>query len=298
MSMDQQESLNQIRRNNRLKRDFSHGAIYLALILFALYYFLPFFILFTKSLMTYNEAKSLSWVVFADIRNLQWGNFVEVFKMNFGLYLGNSLLIALLNVVGTVLSSFMAAYAFSKIRFHGHKIVFALTMGTMMLPGIVTQLPMYKIFIDMNWLGTRFPLFVPAFLGGGAVNIFLLMQFLRSIPNEIEEAARMDGANTLQIMVRIMMPILKPILLLIAVQTFLACWNDYMTPLLYVSENENLYTLALGLKFQFFSSGISANDKPQIQMAAGLLMVIPPLILFTLFQKELIEGVTLTGLKG
>lgn len=295
--MENAVSLERIHRQSRVKRGVKNGIVYLVLTLLALYYFLPFFILLTKSLMTYKEAKSLDFILFADISNLQWSNFAAVFDMNFGVYLGNSLLVCFLNVIGTVLSSFMAAYAFTKVKFHGSKILFALTMGTIMLPGIVTQLAMYKIYIDIGWLNTRFPLYVPSFLGGGAVNIFLLMQFLRSIPKDIEEAARVDGANTFQIMFRIMAPIVKPILLLIAVQTFLAVWNDYMTPLLYVSGDENLYTLALGIKFAFFSSGISANDQPQIQMAAGLLMVLPPLLIFAFFQKQLIEGVTLTGIK-
>lgn len=207
--------------------------------------------------------------------------------------LGNTLIVAALNILGVVISATVCAYGLTKVYFKGQKVMFAIILGTVFLPGTVTSIPLFTIYSKLGWVDTLYPLWLPIWFGGGAMNIFLIRQFMRGIPKSYTEAATIDGANSLQILFTVIAPLLKPILLYLAVTTFMSCWNDYSGPLLYLTGGD-VKTLALQL-FETF------RDEPSFelnaQMAVGVLMMIPMALLFGLFQNELTEGVANVGLK-
>lgn len=201
------------------------------------------------------------------------------------------------NIIGQPLTAAMAAYAFTKVKFSGRKIVFTAAMCTIMLPSILTMIPVYKIFVDLGWTNSLLPITVPAFFGGGFLNIFLMMQFIRGLPKEMDEAAVIDGAKTIHLMFYITYPLIFPVIALVAIQSFFFAWNDFMGPLMYITD-EDLFTLPVGIYNKFFTALTPLESMPNVQMATGVLILIPPMIVFMLFQKQLVEGVTLTGLKA
>lgn len=209
-----------------------------------------------------------------------------------GRYLFNSFWLVALNVIGQLFACSMAAYAFSRLQWPGRDGVFVLLLSTMMLPAFVTMIPTFLIFRSLGWYNTLLPLWVPAF-AGTPFYIFLLRQFMLGIPRELEEAARIDGCSWFGIYWRIVMPLMKPALATVAIFTFMATWNEFMGPLIYLSD-ERLFPLSLGL-FKFRSQ--YGSDFGML-MAASTLMTLPVIILFFLCQRYFIEGTTLTGLKG
>ncbi len=225
----------------------------------------------------------------------QWGNFVKaVTSIPFFMYLKNSLIIVVLVVTGTLFSATTAAYAFAKLRWKGRDKWFLVMLATMMIPIQVILIPTYIMYSYLGWLSTRLPLIVPAFFGGGAAfYIFLLRQFFKGIPKELTESAIIDGANHLQIFFKIMLPLSKPALLTVALFTFMATWNDYFGPLIFLS-NPDHWTLAIGLR----SFQTQFGGRYDLMMAASILIMLPTLLLFFFAQKSFIEGITFTGIKG
>jgi multiple sugar transport system permease protein len=208
-------------------------------------------------------------------------------------YLKNTLILVVMGVIGTLLSSSLVAYAFSRMQFPAKEKIFRILLATMMLPGAVTLLPQFLIFRSLGWIDTLYPLWVPAFFGGSAFNIFLLRQFFSQIPMELEDAAKVDGCTYLRTFWEIMIPQIKPALAVIAIWTFMGAWNNFMGPLIYVNSPENMpisYALAL-------FKGDRANE-PGLLMAFSTLTVVPVVALFAFAQKYFIEGVTLSGLGG
>jgi multiple sugar transport system permease protein len=229
-------------------------------------------------------------------------NYVDVLgseKMNFPLFTRNTLIIAGLCVIGMVLSSALAAYGFAKNKFPGRGVLFSLKMTSKMIQIPVVMVPLFTIFRWLNdhtgiqWLGTFKPLWIPAWFGS-AFNIFLLRQFFMTIPEEMSEAARIDGCTEFGIFWRIMLPLSKPALAVVALFTFMAAWNDFLGPLVYLQRPEQ-YTLAQGL--QVFQSQHGGTPW-QLLMAASVLVILPILVLFFLFQRTLIQGIATTGMKG
>jgi multiple sugar transport system permease protein len=166
-----------------------------------------------------------------------------------------------------------------------------------MLPMAVTLIPLYIIFRDLHWINTFLPLTVPAFFGGGAFNIFLLRQFFRGIPRELNEAALIDGANHWQIFWRVVLPLSRPALAVVAVTTAVTAWNDYLGPLIYLNTPDH-FTLALGLSAFAGNAGLVSQPQAQLLMAATAMMVAPILVVFIFAQRYLIQGIVTTGLKG
>jgi ABC-type glycerol-3-phosphate transport system permease component len=225
----------------------------------------------------------------------QWENFkTAVTAIPFFMYLKNSLLIVVLVMIGTLFSATTAAYAFAKLSWKGRDKWFLVMLATMMIPIQVILIPTYIMYAQIGWLGTRLPLIVPAFFGGGAAfYIFLLRQFYKGIPKELSESAIIDGANHFQIFIKIMLPLTKPAIITVALFTFMATWNDYFGPLIFLS-NPDHWTLAIGLRaFQTQFGG-----RFDLMMAAALLIMLPTLIIFFFAQKSFIEGITFTGIKG
>jgi multiple sugar transport system permease protein len=207
-------------------------------------------------------------------------------------YTANTLIIVALSTAGTLLSCSMAAYAFSRLRWPDRGLVFGILIATMMVPGQVTMVPVFILFSKLHWVDTFLPLIVPAFFGN-AFFIFLLRQFFLTIPEELLEAARLDGASEWRVFWTIMLPLSKPALLTVLIFTVLRDWNDFLGPLIYLTSEENR-TLALGLAHL---RGVQATEWG-ILMAASVLMVLPAIALFFVAQKFFIEGIALTGTKA
>ncbi len=212
-------------------------------------------------------------------------------------YVATSLFLVILNLVGTLLSCSLVAYAFARLQWPGRTICFALLLATMMIPPQVTMIPQFLIFQKLGWYNTLQPLWVMSFFAN-AFSVFILHQFLKGVPRDLEDAARLDGCGFLRIYWHIMLPLVKPTLAVIAIFTFLATWNEFMTPLIYLSD-QRLYPLSFGLyafQIQSLQPGTSAGIG--MLMAGSLLMTLPVIAIFFFAQRYFLQGVTLTGLKG
>ncbi len=222
-----------------------------------------------------------------------WSNFQQAFTLvPFASYFRNSALLAALNIVGTVASSSFIAFGFARIEFWGRRVLFAVVISTLMLPSVVTLIPTFVIWHAIGGVNTYYPLVVPAFFGN-AFYIFMLRQFYMGIPRDYDEAAFIDGANYLRIYWNIILPLSRPALVTVALFTFLSVWNDFLTPLIYLS-NPDMYTVALGL--QAFQG--QYNTQWNLVMAASAVAILPMILAFFFGQKSFIQGATLTGIKG
>jgi multiple sugar transport system permease protein len=223
-------------------------------------------------------------------RPFQWSNFVEVWhRAPLLRYTWNTFQIAFLLTVGTVLSSIPVAYALSRMRWRGREGVFVLVLATIMLPNVVTLIPVYIVFSKLAWIPSFKPLVVPAFFATDAFSIFLLRQFFLTIPKELSDAARVDGAGELQILLRIIVPLAKPAIAAVALFSFLYAWNDFFMPLLYLGQDPNLWTLGIGLS-EF--RGLHHVDW-NLTMAASILFIVPVIFVFILSQRAFMEGIKL-----
>jgi len=211
----------------------------------------------------------------------------------FHIFVFNSFYVCICCVTGQVLSACLVAYAFARMRWAGRDVWFVIMLSTMMLPKQVTMIPHYIIFLNLGWVNTLKPLIVPSFFGGGAFFIFLMRQFFKTIPLELEEAARLDGCSNFRIFWDIMLPLSAPAVATISVMSFIAHWQDFMGPLIYLSSFEK-YTVSMGLRmFQSIYGSF-----PHYMLAASNITLIPVLILFFLAQKYFVQGIVLTGMKG
>jgi multiple sugar transport system permease protein len=263
-------------------------------IAFSIVFLAPFaFILFT-ALMTRQQAlSSRIWP-----HPFRWQNFRDVFHI-FPLwrYALNTTLYASLSTIGVVLSSVPVAYALSRLRWRGRNAVFLIVLATLMLPAQVTIVPLYVIFVRLHWIGSLKPLIVPAFFGD-AFSIFLLRQFFLTIPEELLDAARVDGAGEFQVMTRVVVPLAKAGIAAVALFQFLYAWNDFFNPLVYSGSNPNSLTLAVGLSQLVENIQVHLGVLWNVEMAASVLFMLPVIVIFFFAQKAFIEGVTLTGVKG
>ncbi|MCA1997239.1 MAG: carbohydrate ABC transporter permease [Armatimonadetes bacterium] len=231
----------------------------------------------------------------------QWENFWKALSYNaedlgyipFLVYGRNTLYVTVLAVIGSVVSNTLVAYSFARLRWRGRDLLFGVTLATMMVPGPVLMVPTYVLFREFGWIGTFRPLWVPAFFGG-AFNIFLLRQFLKTIPMELSEAARIDGASEWQTFLRVIVPLARPALTVVALFTFMWAWNDFMGPLLYLTD-QHTFTLSMGL--QFFQSQHTGTPW-NLLMAASLIVVLPVIFVFLFAQRVFIQGIATTGIKG
>jgi multiple sugar transport system permease protein len=223
----------------------------------------------------------------------EWENYKTVVTtVPFAQGVVNTLIVTMVGLIGGLFTTSLSAYAFAKLRFPGRESLFYLLLGTMMIPGVVTMLPTFILFRQAGWINTFRPLIVPA-LFGGAWGIFLMRQQFKTIPNELEDAARMDGCNPFQTYARVIMPLSKPTVATLAIFGFMGGWNDFMGPLIYLND-PNKFTLQLLLAS--FSSFYST--KTNLLMAGAVLSLIPVLALFFAAQRYFIQGITLSGIKG
>ena len=260
-------------------------------IVLAAVFLLPFVFIVLTSLMTQQQALTKDLIP----HPFMWRNYVDIFREEpIWQYARNTVVYAGLATFGVVVSSVPVAYALSVIKWKGQRMVFLLVIATMMLPAQVTVVPLYLIFVKLHWVGTLRPLIVPAFFGD-AFSIFLLRQFFLTVPPELVDAARVDGANELQILWHVVVKLAKPAIAAVALFQFLYAWNDFFNPLLYTLNNNKIWTLSVGLsQFTTTHRGVLWN----YQMAASVLFMLPVILLFLFAQRAFIEGVTLTGVKG
>lgn len=272
------------------KRQERNGKIivYIVLILVSLLLLAPLIWMLSTSLKPMNEIVRFPPTILPE--TVVWQNYLDTIQsFPFFKYMGNTLFITFFVVLGNVFSNSFIAYGFAKIEFPFKKVLFALVLATMMVPGFVTMIPQYILFTRIGWVGTYLPLIVPAFFGS-AFNIFLLRQFYLAINNELIEAAKIDGANHLYIWSHLMIPLTKPALITVGIMSFNGAWNDFLGPLLYITE-EDMYTLQIGL--QSFSN--QSTTQWNYLMAGATLVLIPSILLFFFAQKYFIEGMDLTG---
>ena len=222
----------------------SKVVIYALLVMVAIYFLSPFVYMLFSTFKTSAEAIAYPPSLFP--KEWQWGNYAKAWDAQpFGKYLLNSVIVTVLNTLGTVLSCSLVAYGFARYNFKGKNILFMILLSTMMIPWDVTMIPQYMEFKAFGWINTLLPLIVPSFFGS-AYYIFLMRQFLLGVPKEYEEAARIDGCNDLQIWWKVYMPIMRPCLILVGVLNMITVWNDYLGPLIFLQDRSK-YTLALGL---------------------------------------------------
>ena len=214
-------------------------------------------------------------------------------KLTFGTFFRNSLFIGVINVVGAVLTSGLVAYGFGRLKFKGKGFWFAVLLMTLMLPSQVTVISQYIMYNNLGFIDTYFPLVLPYCLGGGAFFVFLLVQFVRSIPMELDEAAKIDGASTARIYWNIIFPLMKPSFVTVGIYAFIWSWDDFYSQMLYLSTASK-YTVSLGLRMFVDQAEIRWGEL----LATALLSIIPSVILFFVNQKEFVEGIATTGLKG
>jgi ABC-type glycerol-3-phosphate transport system permease component len=216
-------------------------------------------------------------------------------EVPFGRYLLNSLLLVVLITAGTLFSATFVAYAFARLSWPGRSVAFVILLATMMLPGEVTMIPSFLIWRQLGWYNTLNPLWVPAWLGG-AFFIFLMTQHMRTIPRELEEAARLDGLNAVQTWWYIIVPQVKPAAAAIAILTIMAAWNEFMGPLIYLRD-QSRFPLSLGLFAMRIDSGAEFGNDWSLFMAGNVLMTLPMVLVFAVFQRHFIQGMTLSGMK-
>lgn len=267
--------------------------VYTLLSILSVVFVFPFFWMVTSALKP--EYQIFVWPPQWIPDPILWSNFAKVFtnpRLPFDLFFRNTMIIEVAVLTGRLLSCTLVAYGFARLRAPGKNLLFAILLSTLMLPGVVTLIPRFILFNEIGWVNTFLPLTVPAWFGEPYA-IFLMRQFFLTIPPELEESARIDGASTFQVIRYIIVPLSLPALTVIAILTFKDTWNDFFNPLIYLGDAKK-YTLAVGLGFFHGQLDVKMN----LLMAASVVLLLPILILFFFAQRAFIEGVTLTGLKG
>ena len=283
-------------RGRRIAGKWTHAVVvYGLLALLSAFILLPIAWMVTAALKPDTAPVFTSPVEWFPTVHFRWETFREALldpDKPYLLHTFNTMILVTVNVFGAVLANSLIAYPFARLRFRGRNVLFAVVLGTLLLPGPVLLIPQFLLYYNLGWYGTYLPLTVPTF-AGNAFFIFLLRQYMRTIPPELDEAARIDGASHWTIYWRIILPLAAPALTVVAVFTFLGTWNDFFGPLIYLDETEE-FPLALALATNYSRVGTEWN----LLMAANLLAMVPPLIVYFVAQKKLIGGIASVGLKG
>jgi ABC-type glycerol-3-phosphate transport system permease component len=293
--MAQSREVGQVANRWRWRRVLETAGFYLLASALALVFVIPFLWLLSSSLK-----KPIEIYIFPPIwipSPIQWGNYANVLfgDVPFLLFFQNTVIITSLAMFGQLVSATLVAYGFARFDFPGRDALFVLVLSTLMLPDQVTLIPLYLTFNRLGWLNTYLPLIVPAYFGGGAFSIFLLRQFLRTLPRDLDEAAILDGCNSLGVLWWVLLPLTRPALGTLAIFSFIYHWNDFIGPLIYLNNSEK-FTLSLGLSyFRYVAQAGVGEPQEHLLMAASVLMVLPVIVLFFLAQRYFVQGVVLSG---
>jgi multiple sugar transport system permease protein len=283
----------QARRRKNWSRIFNRVLLYAVLVILSFLFLTPLIYMFLTSLMPLSQIGTIppQWIP----NPVMWENYTKALDFwNFSRSFVNTVIITIFTVVGSLVSCTLVAYGFARLRFPGRDQLFVVLLASMMMPYAVTMVPLFVGFSKIGWVDTFLPLIVPTFFGN-PFYVFLLRQFFRTIPYELSDAARIDGASEFGIFLRIMVPLSGPALTVVAILSFQNAWNDFLGPLIYLNKSE-MHTLALGLySFRAMPGQGSLFNE---MMAASVLMVVPVLIIFAMFQRQFVQGVTMSGLKG
>jgi multiple sugar transport system permease protein len=287
------------RRRARAGHWTTAGVVQLMLVIITAIFLVPMIWMVSSSL----KSNSQIFVFPPDIlpNPARWENYGDAVNyIPFGTYFMNSTITSVAAAVGTIISCVPAAYAFGIVKWPGRDLVFGLVLVTIMLPFPVVMLPQYMIYKDLGWLGSLLPLTVPPFVGsfitpyfGSALAIFLLRQFMRGLPREVIDSARVDGAGDWTILWRIIVPMAKPVLITVVLFTFLSAWTAFIAPLIFLTQGDS-WTLSLGLQ-QYQTLHFTAFN---YLMAASVVFCIPVLVVFVFAQRYFVQGISLTGVKG
>ena len=281
-------------KSSPIGRALGRSVLYLLAIGFSLVFMIPFFWALSTSLKTPLETTIIPPTLLPEIP--QWKNYVLVTQLTpFLFFVRNSVFLTLVNVIFGTFASATVAYGFARFRFPGRNLLFLLLLSRLMLPGEVTLIPQYVLFHYLGWLDTYLPLIVPHLLGGTAFGVFLMRQFFLTIPRDFDDAAKVDGANSLQIFWDVVVPLSKPALAALAIFGFIGTWNDFFGPLIYLNTEEKM-TLAVGLTW-FQAVGFNF-PKTGLLLAYALMMTLPIIVVFFCAQRYFIQGVVLSGIKG
>jgi multiple sugar transport system permease protein len=268
--------------------------LYVIMVAASAFFIFPMVWMFGTSLKTVEEANQSQLQLFP--AEAQWSNYSLLFaERTFYRSYINSIFVTVLVLLGTVTSICIVAYAFSRLKWRGRNIVFAMMLGTLMLPAQATLVPQYVLFYNLGWIRTFNPIVIPGFFAGGATLIFLMRQFMMTLPAELDEAAVIDGANPLQVWWYIIMPLSRPAVATITVFLFVGQWNNLLNPLLYLQRAE-LFTMPI-----YVAQKLNLQESPlpwQNIMAASVTFVVPVLVVFLLTQRYFVQGISLTGTKG
>lgn len=276
----------------KTKRRILNLFFFLIALKIAIFFALPFLYMILMSLM--ESSASIFEYPPKFFTGAHWENFFNAWKtINMGKLVGNTLIMVVSRMAIGITASILVAYGFSRFKNRYSNFFFTILLSTMMIPWVVTMIPSYALYERLGWIGTRLPLIIP-WIGGSSFNIFMLKQFMDDIPMSLDEAAKIDGANSFSILWRILLPQIKPCLATLLVYSFIDAWCDYVGPSIYLQSNPDLYTLSLGMQ-QFFSSTGSADWT--LVMAASVLFSIPMVLVLTLAQKAFVKGVVSTGIK-
>jgi len=282
--------------NERVRRKWARWLWFLLALFLAISFLAPFLWTVSSSLKSSAEIHVYPPTLFPE--EPQWRNYVEVFsEVPLARWMFNSVYVTVLSLIGIVISASVVAFSFSRFRYPGRDIFFLITLSTMMLPVEVLIIPQYLLFNKMGWLNTFKPLIIPHWFGGGAFNIFLLRQFFMTIPRDLDEAALIDGAGYPRVFVQIILPLSKPVVATVAVITFMARWNAFLGPLIFLDSMEKL-TMAVGLRFLQTITFEEGEPKDHYLMAAAVLMALPTIVLFFAAQRYFVRGVVMSGIKG
>lgn len=273
-----------------------HGVLYLIAVILGVVFMFPFFWTIMSSLKSVQEISRFPPVWIPEV--LQWDNYAKtVTIVPFLLWTYNSFFVVILSTMGTVLSASLVAYSFARFRYRGRDFIFMLTLGTLMIPAQVTLIPQFILFHKLGWINTLYPLWLPAWFGGGAFAIFLLRQFILSLPKDLDEAALIDGASYFRIFWQILLPLCKAVVATIAVISFIGSWNDFVNPLIYLQLPEK-FTLAVGLNYFKNQPEMGGEPTQHLLMAASVMVIMPVILLFFATQRYFVQGIVLSGIKG
>jgi len=284
----------------KMKRLFGLTTLQIVMTIVLISFLIPTLWMISSSLKASTEifVHPVVWIP----KDPQWNNYLKIFKiLPFGKFIVNTIIVTGLAVLGTIVSSLMVGYSFARLRWPGRTVFFSLMLATMLLPEVITLVPRFILFRSLNemrflglhWLDSFTPLIVPYWMGATALYIFLVVQFFRGIPMELEEAALIDGANRLQILTQILLPLSKPVIATIAVFSLIQHYNSFLEPLIYLNSMDK-WTLALGIR--------ALNDSNvqnwELVFSAGTLMLVPVLIIFVIAQRYFVQGIAMSGFGG
>jgi ABC-type glycerol-3-phosphate transport system permease component len=283
-------------RARRRQQAIGRSVAYVLLAVAGLFFAFPLFWTASSSLQTWQELRSFTPHLLP--ANPQWGNYATVFTtVPFARWMMNSFLIVAITIPGTIITCTLTAYAFARFNFVGKNFWFVLMLGTMMIPATVTLIPQYLLFFQLKLINTYVPLTIGSWLGGNAFMVFLLRQFLMSIPRDLDEAATLDGAGPFRILWNVLVPLMQPAIMTVAILQFLADWNEFFSPFIYLNRME-LFTAAVGLRFFQYLPMETMDPRDHLLMASAAIMTVPVLVLFAVAQRYFISGVVLSGIKA